>query len=557
MAIKIKKKSKNSVEKGNDALREIIAKGYHLLKAGNLQESRELAKQVIAAYPEDAATNFFVAKSLQHNGEYKDALEFGKRALNYDPENAQYYIFVGEYFMSERKFAEAHELYKKATELDPNLSNGFCGLSRSYLRLNNQDGAREAARRAIELRADRPIPYHTLFYIYEIANDYESIEVLLSKAKENLTDRPYYLEAKLLHKKGKIEEACDLLEEYLKSPSPNLSPSSAHVKLAKYLDELGKYNEAYEHFSTGQKLALKERAPKTTEFDFFDSAQRGCREWFVKGRVDDWKKEFDDGVAPPVFVVGFPRSGTTLTNQILGSHENIEVIEEVGILNRMIFELAKYLGRPCDYPQLLAEVDEDIIRRAREQYVAAAKNFLVQGGSEVEGKIIVDKLPLNIQHLGLIYRLFPEAKVVVILRDPRDVCLSCFMQDFEYNAAMKHFYSLENTAKTYADIMDLYFQYRDVLPLQMLEYRYEDMVDDPETATRKLLDFIGEEWSEDILRYHEGDKQRKNVHTPSFEAIRKPIYKTAKGRWHNYEKQFAPYQETLAPYVKEFGYEPA
>ena len=143
---------------------------------------------------------------------------------------------------------------------------------------------------------------------------------------------------------------------------------------------------------------------------------------------------------------------------------------------------------------------------------------------------------------------------MMMIRDPRDVCLSCFVQTFGYNMSNQHYFSLESAVEIYANTMELYFEYRDKLPLDILEIKYEDLVSDIDHYCHKIVDFIGEEWDENILHYYE-KHNRNTYNTPSFEAVTRPVYTSSIGKWKNYAKQFEPYRKQLEPYVKAFGYE--
>ena len=164
-------------------------------------------------------------------------------------------------------------------------------------------------------------------------------------------------------------------------------------------------------------------------------------------------------------------------------------------------------------------------------------------------------MPLNLVYLPAVRRLFPRSRVIVALRDPRDCCLSCFMQVFGPNTWMRHFHSLERAAALYADVMSLWLLYRDRLGLEWTEIRYEDVVADVETQARRLIDFLGLEWTDDVLDYR-AKAEAKYISTPSYSAVRKPVYSTSVRRWERYRDQIEPIQPMLRAFVHEFGYQP-
>jgi hypothetical protein len=258
-----------------------------------------------------------------------------------------------------------------------------------------------------------------------------------------------------------------------------------------------------------------------------------------------------DDKPSPLFLVGFPRSGTTLTEQALASLDQIVPSDEKPFLSHLIRELPAFLNRPFSYPEDLGKLNTEELVKLRTRYWTLVDSMIGMPGN---GKILLDKLPLNIIDLGMVYRLFPDARVIVVIRDPRDCCLSCFMQPFKLNQSMVNFLSLEQSAKFYAVIMDLLAHYREALDLQFLEIRYEDLVADFETEARRLIDFSGEDWDDTVLRYFEHARKR-NVSTPSYSAVASPVYSRAIGRWQNYTQQMHPVLKILEPYINKFGYQ--
>ena len=164
-------------------------------------------------------------------------------------------------------------------------------------------------------------------------------------------------------------------------------------------------------------------------------------------------------------------------------------------------------------------------------------------------------MPLNIAHAGLIHRLFPEAKFILALRDPRDCVLSCFMQTFLPNDAMANFLTLEDAAKFYDFVMDLWKQYEGMLPLTVHRVRYEDVVSNFDESVRSLLQFLGLPWDDAVSHYQDTAMKREQIRTPSYHQVVQPIYKRASGRWLNYRIQIQPVLGILEPWAKQFGYE--
>lgn len=251
--------------------------------------------------------------------------------------------------------------------------------------------------------------------------------------------------------------------------------------------------------------------------------------------------------AAPVFLVGFPRSGTTLLDQILSSHSRIVCIEEREHFAEALGGVIRDADKLARYGMLsAAEIDA-----ARAEYWrrVRAENTLPPDA------LLVDKLPLNIVVLPLIKRVFPDAKIIFALRDPRDVILSCYQQRFGMNAAMAQFLELGSAAAYYDAIMTLFDVCRRRLALDLYQVRYEDVVADLESAARGLSAFLGLDYEAAMLDFN-ATALKRDINTPSARQVIQPLYSRSIGRWRRYGEELGPALPILAPWVKSFGYEP-
>jgi hypothetical protein len=198
----------------------------------------------------------------------------------------------------------------------------------------------------------------------------------------------------------------------------------------------------------------------------------------------------------------------------------------------------------------LAELSEAQIAQLRKTYFDEVAHHI-----ELRpGNLLVDKMPLNTVNVHLIWRVFPQAKFILAIRHPCDVCFSCFMQNFRINEAMASFFSLDSAARTYDAVMRTWLEAAARLPLDFHRIRYEDLVADFEGETRALLTFLGVGWDDQVLGHTEHAIRRGTINTPSYHQVTQPIYAHAKFRWKRYASQFAPVMPTLKPYIEYFGY---
>ncbi len=244
----------------------------------------------------------------------------------------------------------------------------------------------------------------------------------------------------------------------------------------------------------------------------------------------------------PAFLVGFPRSGTTLLDTFLMGHPDTEVLEEFHMLGAAETVLGHVAELPSGSPAQLEE--------ARRAYFAE----LDRHADPSFPGLIVDKLPLNMLGLPVIYSLFPDARVIFAQRHPCDAVLSGFMQSFTLNDAMACFLDIADAADLYDVAMGVFTRARDALPLATHTLVYESLVADPEASMRPLIDFLGLDWRPELLDHRATAKSRGAIITPSYDQVIQPLSKTPSGRWRRYEEQLAPALPQLLPWAERLGY---
>jgi hypothetical protein len=242
------------------------------------------------------------------------------------------------------------------------------------------------------------------------------------------------------------------------------------------------------------------------------------------------------------FLVGFPRSGTTLADTFLMGHPACRVIEEMPLLH----EAGASLGAISQ----LTDADERALREVRDQYLGRVRALL---GSETPD-LVIDKFPLNLLAAPLIHCLFPDAPVIFVQRHPCDAVLSGLMQSFEPNVGMASFLDLEDAAEFYDCVMEAWFAMRASLQLNIHTVVYEDLVRDPESALRPLVHALGLEWDERMLDHQSTAKRRGTLLNTSYNQVTERLSGSASGRWRRYEKQLAPVLPTLLPWAERLGY---
>ena len=310
-----------------------------------------------------------------------------------------------------------------------------------------------------------------------------------------------------------------------------------------------RYDRAFSSFTTANQCVFKSHAmsayrrKNALTLKEIDEIQA----FFSSARIRCWKR-FDPATAKHnmVFLVGFPRSGTTLLEQILNTHKRVVTLDEQPIFENVF----NGFRNPSERMKQLDQLSKAEIEYLRKSYLDKVTRKI---NNDESIETIVDKLPLNILYLGIMYRFFPDAKIIVALRHPLGCVLSAFMQEFKINKMMFNFLTLEGCARFYAKVMGLYLHYQSVLPMQIYQIRYEDIVDDFENEIRSLFDFLALEWQGLVLNYHQSAKDRK-ISTPSYSQVVKPIYRDAIDRWKHYRTHLSPALTWVEPFIQSFGY---
>jgi hypothetical protein len=324
-------------------------------------------------------------------------------------------------------------------------------------------------------------------------------------------------------------------------------------ELGTVLDAQGRYDEAMAAFLEAKTMILPNAAQFIATQKLVQSRLKIVAEKINAEMVARWRAQ--GAASEPsrlALLCGHPRSGTTLLEQVLDSHPEFVSAEETSIFMRESFwSLLRGLPPDTLMLEVLESASPEALRQARQNYVQYMARFL---GHPPDSRMLIDKNPSLTGLVPGFIRVFPEAKLLVALRDPRDVCLSCFMQPLPLGQVSSIFLTLEGAVLEYASVMGLWKAVAPCLEQGFLEVRYEDMVADLEGTARRALDFLGVSWDERVLRFDE-HARAKLVRSPTYAAVAKPISKGAVGRWRHYQKHLEPWLETLAPFVKAFGYE--
>jgi Flp pilus assembly protein TadD len=480
--------------------------------------------------------------------------------LKHFPGIAQLWLEFGIAAAGELQFVTAKEAFDRAAELAQNDPSMLVLVGQQYHRIRRLDDARACFERAV---AAAPASVHARLSLAawfererRLDDAWACVEACMAQNPKN--PQVLCVRALLLHRKGRNSEAETVLRDLIRSDcqDPNVRFTSRHL-LGVVLDEAGQYPEAMQWLCEAKAEAR--RTTNTTQMERnYDRADRFRRELLAALKPETiraWRQQGTNTPFPQrlAFLGGHPRSGTTLLEQILGAHIGIRAFDES---EAFVTEIWDQLA-PMQATQALTLGALNALTAQRRDELA--KNYLKSLLREADGEngpsVLLDKNPSPTASLHLFLRLFPDLKVIIALRDPRDVLISCFFQNLMLTATNANFLSLERTARHYADLMDVWLRLRELGGFDWIETRYEDVVANLEAEGKRVTEFLGLTWHANQATFHE-EAGRKFVFSPTFNDVAKPVHQKAVGRWEHYAAALEPVQARLTPYCCAFGYSP-
>jgi len=475
--------------------------GQALVTAGRLDAGASAFEQALRLAPDQAQSYESYAKALSAAGLHERATAVWQRGLAHFPKLELMYLGLGGALFEQSLLKESCEIFRKGTVALPDSPDLHMGLGQMLDDLGDKAGAEAELRRALQLRPGWAMP----------------VEALLTLLRKDARDEDLQL-------------ARQILADPLRPPQDH---ANAAFGLGKALDARGDHDGAFTAWNAANAARRRQAGP----FDRETSARRVDRliaqfsRAFLAAR-----RQWGSDSRRPVFVLGMPRSGTTLVEQILAVHPDAHGCGELADLGRIAKELPKRIGTIQQWPEAAAALTPDVVRAASDDYLASVlKRY------PTDAARLIDKAPNNFFHIGLIALLFPHARIVWCRRDPRDICVSIYSENF--GLTQKQATDLADVGFFYKQHIRLMRHWQEVAAEQIYECRYESLIADFEPQAQRLVEAVGLPWDERCLRFHEADRA---VLTPSRWQVRSPIYGAAVGRWKRYEKHLAPLLAALA-----------
>jgi|GEM_PF-103962 len=507
------------------------ALGLLYFNAGNLPLAADMLKAAAALDKKNPLYQRNYGEMCRRLGRLDDAIAAGKAACKLSPSDIDAHYNLGLAYTDARQYQPAIESYRRALKLDAGHNLSWNNLGSALEQQGDKSAALEAYEKAVAIDPRHAEAQNNTGAIYSEQGKLDQARAAFQAA---IDARPDFVEAHYnlssLKKYSKDDPHLAMLERVYASRH-QLSPH-ARIRyafaLGKALDDIGDYDRAFTAYDEGNRLQHASLPCDEAGADaMLAEILRVFDEKFFTDRKG-WQGA-GDSQHVPIFIVGMPRSGTTLLEQILCSHASVHGAGELVELNQSICEATGARpGRP--FTQAVTLLDETEVRRIGEAYLRKVWKL------SPESRYITDKMPANFFYLGLIHLALPHARIIHAMRDPMDSCFSCYSRLF--NDTMEFAYDQGTLGRYYARYMTLMRHWHRVLPPgTILDLPYEKMVADTEGQARRVLEFVGLPWDPNCLEFHKNDRL---VRTASVAQVRKPIYKTSVARWKHFATHLKP-----------------
>ncbi|MCE9633376.1 MAG: sulfotransferase [Methylophilales bacterium] len=508
-----------------------------LKELGSYQQSAEQFAEVVRINPDLLIARIQLGLLYMQLEQWREATEQFNQVCKQKPDMAEAFERLGFCLLNLWRYADAENVFKHALQITPNSVLACGGLAEALMGLNKAPEAVKWMRKAAILAPDNhKIRVKLGRALIEAGNQQEAIEIFEELIRLRPNDVSAYLELALIHRFGEQDTPrINQVEHLLKVGGVNQHQiSETYFALGKMYDDIGLYDEAFIAYSKGGSLYM-EKQPRDFDMVLLREELTAICSSYTKNFFSGHSDIGHDSEVP-VFIVGMPRSGTTLTEQILASHSQVAGAGEVNFWHSSKVMLPIELATDIPYPECIGLLQQPVVLQIAEKYLTQIQELI----NHDTASRIVDKMPQNFFFLGLIAIVFPKAKIIHIQRDAMDTCLSIYFQKFK--EAHLYAYNLEHLGHYYKEYERLMQHWREVLPIKMLEIKYEDLVADQERVTREMINYIGLPWDERCLQ---PEKSNKVVRTASLWQARQPVYKTSVARWKNYEKHLQPLKDAL------------
>jgi tetratricopeptide (TPR) repeat protein len=510
-----------------------------------IRQSRGEDREAVAAYarslsrePADAMSWNNLANIHAKVGNTDRAIAAFENAITYSPDEPLIYLNLADVLRAADRGTARLKVARDAAAIAPDNRAVQTELAMALAHDEELDEAIAVLEAAVARWPEFGESHLELGRLYEATNRTEALAAFLATLDPAACPPEVaFLHAWLAQREGRFEDAM----RHAEAIPATIHPMRREALIGNIAERLGDSAAAFAAFERMNAAALADAPPRKGP-SYRESLEADLARWSAQ-----WAASWTPPLAPdparrdPIFLVGFPRSGTTLLDTMLMGLPELSVLEE----RPMVAELVTELGS-----EDIDDLSPERVEQLRDGYFASA----LRNGWQ-EGRWLVDKHPLNMARVPVIHRLFPGARFILAERHPADVVLSCYMANFRLNFAMRSFTDLTEAALTYDAVFRAWHRARELFGIAAHAVRYERLIEDPRGELQPLVDWLGLEWNDQLLKHEDTARTRGRVRTASYAQIGEKLYTRASGRWRRYADQLAPVQSILDPWVRRMGYE--
>ena len=507
-------------------------------------------KRSLKVNPGNAEAYNNIGNVLNSKGDPDAALDYFKKALKIKPKFADVYNNIGNALNAKGDTDAAIGSYKKALKIKPDYAEAYYNKGIALKDKGEQKAAIDSYKRAIKIKPDYADAYSNTCELYERSNKLAELSEVISIAKAALKKLPsdlLYYEA-LYNYRSQNYDHCETLIGLINIDQLAATRTSLFWQLRAKLEQHQKnYTAAFISFTEMNNTYINSPVYNAKQAQtYFDELLMRVKDLNNALETPYCQNLEESSADVPIFLIGFPRSGTTLLDTILRTHSKISVVEEKNMLSKA----KKYLGNNLSTFDIENLTSQELLN-AREVYFVELSKHVSTNSSGC----VIDKFPLNIVDVPIIHKLFPTAKFILALRHPLDSILSCWMQPFQANDAMANMVELSRIVDFYAAAMTVLELSEKRYQLTIHRIRYEDLVLDMKTEVSNLLNFLELDWENELENYQQTALNRGIISTPSYSQVIQPLYKTASNRWVKYQESLKKYFIKIEKWTTKFGYE--
>ncbi len=494
-------------------------------------DAAESYRRAIAVNPRRAILHFNLANALRSLGQTTEAEASFRQCLSLDPAHAQTLHNLGVLRKDAGDRAEAERLLRAAVGVAPEMVDAQVNLGSVLQSAGRDEEALQSYRDALAASPGYPDAVAGECSVLDHLGQVEEARQRIQREFAEHPGNPDVITtfATLARDPEERDKALAALERLIQEKQlPPKKREAALFTLGKLSDALGRFPEAFRFYAEANVAR-----PHPFALEEYRELTRRIREVFSAAGMKRFPRAANRS-SVPIFVVGMPRSGTSLVEQILASHPQVFGGGELTWVDELSLSWPNRLHSATGYPECAIDFSARALDQAAEEYLAQLRSI---GG---EAWRVIDKMPGNFMHLGMIELLFPAARIIHVSREPRDNCLSCFFQNF--SGGHEYAADLATLGAVYREYTSMMAHWRATLALPILELRYETLVENQEAESRRIVGFCGVPWDSRCLRFHETDRR---VRTASYDQVRRPMYRASLARHRHYEEFLEPLRKSL------------